>query len=139
MLHIAPSLDLSSIVLFWKKSRKMDHLSWIDMKLNIPANRPPHGPPNQNLTTLALPECALTNASMSSICSLRSSASVTALAPPTLPSSLSSQPRSSCSSRLSSFTQAPLSSYSRAHWPFRPTRLSASSATSPRPRLNIYL
>ena len=38
------------------------------MKLNIPANRPPHGPPNQNLTTLALPECALTNASMSSIC-----------------------------------------------------------------------
>ena len=36
MLHNAPSLDLSSIVLFWKKSRKIDHVSWIDMKLNMP-------------------------------------------------------------------------------------------------------
>ncbi len=36
MLHNAPSLDLSSIILFWKKSRKIDHVSWIDMKLNIP-------------------------------------------------------------------------------------------------------
>ena len=30
MLHNAPSLDLSSIILFWKKSRKIDHVSWID-------------------------------------------------------------------------------------------------------------
>jgi len=36
MLHNAPSLDLSSIILFWIKSRKIDHISWIDMKLNIP-------------------------------------------------------------------------------------------------------
>jgi len=42
MLHNAPSLDLSSIILFWKKSRKIDHVSWIDTeliwydKLNIP-------------------------------------------------------------------------------------------------------
>ncbi len=41
MLHNAPSLDLSSIILFWKKSRKIDHVLilnwyWIDMKLNIP-------------------------------------------------------------------------------------------------------
>jgi len=41
MLHNAPSLDLSSIILFWKKSRKIDHVSWINtslinMKLNIP-------------------------------------------------------------------------------------------------------
>ncbi len=37
--HSAPSLDLSSIILFWKKSRKIminDLLNWIDMKLNIP-------------------------------------------------------------------------------------------------------
>ena len=35
MLHNALSLDLSSIILFWKKSRKTDHVNWIDMKLNI--------------------------------------------------------------------------------------------------------
>ena len=33
MLHNAPSLDLSSIILFWKKSRKIDHVSWIDTGL----------------------------------------------------------------------------------------------------------
>ena len=33
MLHNAPSLDLSSIILFWKKSRKIDHESWIDIEL----------------------------------------------------------------------------------------------------------
>ena len=33
MLHNAPSLDLSSIVLFWKKSRKIDHVNWIDTEL----------------------------------------------------------------------------------------------------------
>ena len=33
MLHNAPSLDLSSIILFWKKSRKIDHVSWIDTEL----------------------------------------------------------------------------------------------------------
>ena len=33
MLHNAPSLDLSSIILFWKKSRKIDHESWIDTEL----------------------------------------------------------------------------------------------------------
>jgi len=33
MLHNAPSSDLSSIILFWKKSRKIDHVSWIDTKL----------------------------------------------------------------------------------------------------------
>ena len=33
MLHNAPSLDLSSIVLFWKKSRKIDHVNWIDIEL----------------------------------------------------------------------------------------------------------
>ncbi len=30
MLHIAPSLDLSSVILFWKKPRKIDHVNWID-------------------------------------------------------------------------------------------------------------
>jgi hypothetical protein len=33
MLHNAPSLDLSSIILFWKKSRKIDNISWIDTEL----------------------------------------------------------------------------------------------------------
>jgi len=33
MLHNAPSLDLSSIVFFWKKSRKIDHVNWIDTEL----------------------------------------------------------------------------------------------------------
>ena len=33
MLHNAPPLDLSSIILFWKKSRKIDHVSWIDTEL----------------------------------------------------------------------------------------------------------
>jgi hypothetical protein len=33
MLHKAASLDLSSIILFWKKSRKSDHLSWNDIEL----------------------------------------------------------------------------------------------------------
>jgi len=33
MEHNAPSLDLSSIILFWKKSRKVDHASWIDTEL----------------------------------------------------------------------------------------------------------
>jgi len=36
MLHNAPSLDISSIILFWKKSKKIDHVNWIDMKLNFP-------------------------------------------------------------------------------------------------------
>jgi hypothetical protein len=33
LLHNAPSLDLSSIILFWKNSRKIDHVSWIDTEL----------------------------------------------------------------------------------------------------------
>jgi len=33
MLHNAPSLNLTSIILFWKKSRKIDHVSWIDTEL----------------------------------------------------------------------------------------------------------
>jgi len=33
MLHNAPSLDVSIIILFWKKSRKIDHVSWIDTEL----------------------------------------------------------------------------------------------------------
>ena len=33
MLHNAPSLDLSSIILIWKKSRKIDHITWIDTEL----------------------------------------------------------------------------------------------------------
>jgi len=33
MLHNAPSLDLASIILFWKKSREIDHVSWIDTEL----------------------------------------------------------------------------------------------------------
>jgi len=33
MLHNAPSLYISSIILFWKKSRKIDHVSWIDTEL----------------------------------------------------------------------------------------------------------
>ena len=33
MLQNAPSLDLSSIILFWKKSRKIDHVNWIDTEL----------------------------------------------------------------------------------------------------------
>ncbi len=33
MLHNASSLDLSSIFLFWKKSRKIDHVTWIDTEL----------------------------------------------------------------------------------------------------------
>jgi len=33
MLHNAPSLDLSSIILYWKKSWKIDHVSWIDTEL----------------------------------------------------------------------------------------------------------
>jgi hypothetical protein len=36
MLHNAPSWDLSSIIMFWKKSRKIDHVSKIDMKLIFP-------------------------------------------------------------------------------------------------------
>ena len=35
MLHNAPSLDLSSIVLFWKKSRKIDNVIWIDIIWNL--------------------------------------------------------------------------------------------------------
>jgi len=33
MLHNAPSLDLSSMILFWKKSRKIDNVNWIDIEL----------------------------------------------------------------------------------------------------------
>jgi len=33
MLHNAPSSDLSPIILFWKKSIKIDHVSWIDTEL----------------------------------------------------------------------------------------------------------
>ena len=33
LLHNAPSLNLSSIILFWQKSRKIDHVSWIDTEL----------------------------------------------------------------------------------------------------------
>jgi len=33
VLHKAPSLNLSSIILFWKKSKKIDHVSWIDTDL----------------------------------------------------------------------------------------------------------
>ena len=33
MLHNAPSLDISSIILFWKKSRKIDHVSCIDTEM----------------------------------------------------------------------------------------------------------
>ena len=33
MLHNAPSSDLSSIFLFWKKSIKINHVSWIDTEL----------------------------------------------------------------------------------------------------------
>jgi len=33
ILHNAPSLDLTLIILFWKKSRKIDHVSWINTEL----------------------------------------------------------------------------------------------------------
>ncbi len=33
MLHNAPSLDLSLIIFSWKKSRKIDHVSWIATEL----------------------------------------------------------------------------------------------------------
>jgi len=32
MLHNASSLDLSSIILFWKKSRKIYNVNWIDIE-----------------------------------------------------------------------------------------------------------
>jgi len=33
MLHNAPSFDLLSMILFWKKSKKIDHVSWIYTEL----------------------------------------------------------------------------------------------------------
>jgi len=33
VLHNTPSLDLSSIILFWKITRKIDHVCWIDTEL----------------------------------------------------------------------------------------------------------
>ncbi len=44
MLHNAPSLDLSSNILFWKKSRKIDNVNWIDIELIWNLIFPPKNP-----------------------------------------------------------------------------------------------